>query len=94
MVLVDQKKLQYDEQMSIHCTCICYHMRALMKVGYIFCHHFIIYFQGMDAPVKKVRNPNTHKTGDKPGAGEKVTPEQVCCLVSHKYHESIQFLVK
>ena len=39
----------------------------------------------MDAPVKKVRNPNTHKTGDKPGAGEKVTPEQVCCLVSHKY---------
>lgn len=31
----------------------------------------------MDAPVKKVRNPNTHKTGDKPGAGEKVTPEQL-----------------
>lgn len=34
----------------------------------------------MDAPVKKVRDGAKRRSGDKPGASERVTPEQVRCL--------------
>jgi hypothetical protein len=31
----------------------------------------------MDAPVRKEKKPREKKTGDKPGAAAKVTPQQV-----------------
>ena len=37
----------------------------------------------MAAPEKKVRKVKEKKTGEKPGAAAKVTPEQVCHGVNH-----------